>query len=51
MKYHILFFHKLGKMSQNLSPAAVVIGVLRVNVNVNVDLVHVEDSLHSFYNS
>ena len=33
MKYHTLFFHKLGKISQNLSSAAVVIGALRVNVN------------------
>ena len=32
MKYHTLFFfQKLGKMSQNLSSAAVVIGALRVN--------------------
>ena len=30
MKYHT-FFRKLGKMSQNLSSAAVVIGALRVN--------------------
>ena len=30
MKYHTLFFWKLGKMSQSLSPAAVVIGALRV---------------------
>ena len=30
MKYHTLFFRKLGKMSQNLSCAAVVIGALRV---------------------
>ena len=33
MKYHTLFFsffHKLGKMSQNLVSAAVVIGALRV---------------------
>ena len=29
MKYHTLFFRKLGKMSQNLSSAAVVIGALR----------------------
>ena len=28
MKYHTLFFHKLGKMLQNLSSAAVVIGAL-----------------------
>ena len=30
MKYHTLFFRKLGKISQNLSSAAVVIGALRV---------------------
>ena len=30
-----LFFHKLGKMSQNLSSAAVVIGALRVKKNKN----------------
>ena len=33
MKYHTLFFRKLGKMSQNLSSAAVVIGAFRVNKN------------------
>ena len=27
---YLIFFRKLGKMSQNLSPAAVVIGALRV---------------------
>ena len=31
-KYHTLFFQKLGKMSQNLSSAAVVIGALRVKL-------------------
>ena len=30
MKYHTLFFRKFGKMSQNLSSAAVAIGALRV---------------------
>ena len=30
MKFHTLFIQKLGKMSQNLSSAAVVIGALRV---------------------
>ena len=30
MKYHTLFFRKLGKMSSNLSSTAVVIGALRV---------------------
>ena len=28
MKYHTLFFAKIGKMSQNMSSAAVVIGTL-----------------------
>ena len=32
MKYHTLFFRKLGKMSQNVSFAAVLIGALRVKV-------------------
>ena len=32
MKYHTLFCRKLGKMSQNLSSAAVVIGALRANL-------------------
>ena len=31
LKYHALHFQKLGKMSQNLLSAAVVIGTLRVN--------------------
>ena len=31
MEYRTSFFRKLGKMSKNLSPAAVVIGALRVN--------------------
>ena len=30
MKYHLIFRRKLGKMSQNLSCAAVMIGVFRV---------------------
>ena len=30
MKYHTLFFKRLGKMPQNLSSAAVVIGTLGV---------------------
>ena len=33
MKYHTLFFQKLGKMSQNLSSAAVLIGALRVKTD------------------
>ena len=32
MKYHTLFFRKLGKMLQNLSSSAVVIGALRVKL-------------------
>ena len=35
MKYHTLFFRKLGKMSQNLSSAAVVIGALRVKSEIS----------------
>ena len=31
VKYHVLFFQKLGKMYQNFSSAAVVICALRVN--------------------
>ena len=34
MKYHTLFFFELGKMSQNLSSAAVVIGALRVSGDI-----------------
>ena len=29
---YLIFFRKLGKMSQNLSSAAVVIGALKVNI-------------------
>ena len=32
IEYHTLFFQKLGKMSENVSSAAVVIGALRVNL-------------------
>ena len=32
VKYHTLFFRRLGKMSQNLSSAAVVIGFLRAKL-------------------
>ena len=35
MKYHTFFFLKLGKMLQNLSSAAVVIGALRVKADQN----------------
>ena len=31
MNYHTLFFSKIGKMSQNLSSAAVVIGAIRMD--------------------
>ena len=37
MKIHTFFFLKLGKMSHNLSSAAVVIGTLRVNVCIHCD--------------
>ena len=30
---YLIFFQKLGKLSQNLSSAAVVIGALRVNLS------------------
>ena len=33
MKYHSLFFRKLGKMLQNLSSAAVMIGALRIQTH------------------
>ena len=36
MKCHTLIFQKLEKMSQNLSPAAVVIGALRANPEKNL---------------
>ena len=35
---YLIFFRKLGKMSQNLSSAAVVIGALRVNKRGTLDL-------------
>ena len=31
------FYHKLGKMSQNLSSASVVIGPLRVKLDIQTD--------------
>ena len=40
MKYHTLFFPKLGKMSQNLSSAAVRIGALRVMIFIQSDMSH-----------
>ena len=38
---YLIFFRKLGKISQNLSSAAVVIGALRVNI-FNNDIVWVQ---------
>ena len=32
---YLIFFQKLGKLSQNLLSAAVVIGALRVNIHVS----------------
>ena len=34
---YLIFFQKLGKMSPNLSSAAVVIGALRVKINTAFD--------------
>ena len=45
MKYHTLFFRKLGKMSQNLSSAAVVIGALRVKKKYFRNTIRVSNSL------
>ena len=36
MKYHTLFFGKLGKLSQNLLSAGVVIAALRVKVALDL---------------
>ena len=35
---YLIFFRKLGKMSQNLSSAAVVIGAIRVNSNIVIQI-------------
>ena len=51
MRYHALFFQKLGKMLQNLSPAAVVICALRVSKAwhyMTADISHVMTSLIVF---
>ena len=49
MKYHTLFFFgKLGKISQNLSSAAVVIGALRVNYFVYTEI-HLAAPLEIIY--
>ena len=40
MKHHTLFFRKLGKMSQNLSSAAVVIGPLRVKYTSTINFIN-----------
>ena len=41
---YLIFFHKLGKMSQNLSSAAVVIGALRVKRTVS--MFNLKGSIH-----
>ena len=47
MKCHTLFFRHLGKMSQNLSSAAVVIGALRVkNPKIRI---HINSLSRAFY--
>ena len=38
-KSYLFFYRKLGKMSQNVSSAAVVIGALRVNLGCGYSLV------------
>ena len=49
MKYPTFFFRKLGKMSQNLSSAAVVIGALRVKHMLWVLIEMVLLSTHNIY--
>ena len=49
MQYHTLFLSRIGKISQNLSSAAVVVGTLRVryHFNSNEDVIrHFHVSLH-----
>ena len=43
---YLIFVEKLGKMAQNLSSAAVVIGALRINDTVE----HLQYILHFFNN-
>ena len=45
---YLIFFRKLGKMSQNLSSAALVIGALRVNNGILIQkyIYGAEKSLH-----
>ena len=52
-KYHTLFFRKQGKMSQNLSSAAVVIGALRVNkpLSAKVTIFQVKNQYSIFFMS
>ena len=38
MKYHTLFCRELGKMSQNMSSVAVVIGAFRIKVDFLLEL-------------
>ena len=47
-EYHIIF-QKLGKISQSLSSAAVVIGALRVNQKIQLEIVNIFlPILHNF---
>ena len=46
---YLIFFRKLGKMSQNLSSAAVVIGALRVNAFVKKKLLSSADFLQNYF--
>ena len=48
LKYHALFLSKLGKMSQNVSSAAVVIGALRVSEWFENTIIHVNDILSKY---
>ena len=44
MKYHTLFFSKIGKISKKLSSATVVIGALRDNTLYSNGLFHTDKS-------
>ena len=52
---YLIFFRKLGKMLQNLSTAAVVIGALRVKIYTTMENVQIVKPLQlrkdSFYSS
>ena len=49
---HLIFFQKLGKMPENVSSAAVVIGALRINsvhnMNVNTCISHLTNSIYIY---